>query len=83
MIIVRMMGDTSLATVNRHYINIDDEMLEEIVDGWCVSELPAFTPNHLRGPAEFAPLRALLPPLACAPCVASRRRHSSVALRSL
>jgi len=27
MTVVRMMGDTSLATVNRHYFNIDDEML--------------------------------------------------------
>lgn len=48
MSVVKMMGDTSLATVNRHYFNIDDEMLEEIVDGWAVPELPAFTPDHLR-----------------------------------
>lgn len=48
MSVVRMMGDTSLTTVNRHYFNIDDEMLAEIVEGWSVPELPAFAPERLR-----------------------------------
>lgn len=48
MSVVRMMGDTSLTTVNRHYFNIDDEMLAEIVEGWSVAELPAFAPERLR-----------------------------------
>ena len=29
-----MMGDTSLTTVNRHYFNINDAVLAELVDGW-------------------------------------------------
>jgi hypothetical protein len=48
MTVVRMMGDTSLTTVNRHYFNIDDEMLEEVVEGWGVPELPAFAPEGIR-----------------------------------
>jgi hypothetical protein len=48
MSVVRMMGGMSLATVNLHYFNIDDQMLKEIVDGWGVPELSAFTPHHLR-----------------------------------
>ena len=43
-----MMGDTSLTTVNRHYFNIDDEMLEEVVEGWGVPELPTFAPEGIR-----------------------------------
>jgi hypothetical protein len=43
-----MMGDTSIATVNRHYFNIDDLMLEEIVDGWVVPELATFMPDRFR-----------------------------------
>lgn len=46
--VVKMMGDTSIATVNRHYFNIDDLMLEEIVDGWVVPELATFTPDRFR-----------------------------------
>ena len=39
----------SIATVNRHYFNIDDLMLEEIVDGWVVPELATFTtPDRFR-----------------------------------
>lgn len=53
MSVVRMMGDTSLTTVNRHYFNIDDEMLAEIVEGWSVPELPAL---HRRGHADVAEL---------------------------
>jgi hypothetical protein len=34
--------------VNRHYVNIDDEALAEIVEGWSVAELPEFTPDRLR-----------------------------------
>ncbi|HKO59296.1 MAG TPA: hypothetical protein VJ276_25745 [Thermoanaerobaculia bacterium] len=32
--VVRMMGDTSLATVNKHYFNLDDETLQAVVEGW-------------------------------------------------
>ena len=32
--VVKMMGDTSLATVNRHYFNIELEMMQELVLGW-------------------------------------------------
>jgi len=34
MAVVQMMGDSSLTTVNRHYFNIDDKVLAELVDGW-------------------------------------------------
>lgn len=40
--VVRMMGDTSLATVNRHYFNFDDETLQNIIDGWIVPEIDPF-----------------------------------------
>jgi hypothetical protein len=40
--VVRMMGDTSLATVNRHYFNLEDEMLQEIVACWVVPEVDLF-----------------------------------------
>jgi integrase len=34
MVVVNMMGDTSLTTVNRHYFNFGDDVLSELVDGW-------------------------------------------------
>jgi hypothetical protein len=40
--VVRMMGDTSLTTVNKHYFNIDDEILQEIIEGWSVPEVDLF-----------------------------------------
>lgn len=42
--VVRMIGDTSLAMVNRHVFNIDDEMLEEIVEGCESARLRTRTP---------------------------------------
>ena len=47
--VVRMMGDTSLATVNRHYFNLDDEAMEEIIDGWEIPDAEVFA-------ADLAPL---------------------------
>lgn len=43
--VVRMMGDTSLATVNRHYFNLDDETLQVIVDGWHAPDADLFDPS--------------------------------------
>jgi integrase len=40
--VVRMMGDTSLATVNRHYFNLDDETLQVIVEGWQAPDVDLF-----------------------------------------
>ena len=40
--VVRMMGDTSLTTVNKHYFNIDDQILQEIIEGWSVPEVDLF-----------------------------------------
>jgi len=32
-----MMGDTSVASVNRHYFNLDEgRLMQEIIDGWAV-----------------------------------------------
>jgi len=31
--VVKMMGDTSVATVNRHYFNIEPELMQELVLG--------------------------------------------------
>ena len=45
--VVRMMGDTSLATVNRHYFNFDDETLQEIIKGWVVPEVDLFGSSRL------------------------------------
>ena len=47
--VVRMMGDTSLATVNRHYFNLDDEAMEEIIEGWEIPDAEVFA-------ADLAPL---------------------------
>jgi hypothetical protein len=33
MAVVQMMGDASLTTANRHYFNIDDNVLAEVIDG--------------------------------------------------
>ncbi len=32
--VVKMMGDTSVATVNRHYFNVEPELMQELVLGW-------------------------------------------------
>jgi hypothetical protein len=35
-------GDTSLATVNRHYFNLNDEAMEEFIDGWEIPDAEVF-----------------------------------------
>jgi hypothetical protein len=37
-----MMGDTSVATVNRHYFNLEDDVMQEIIDGWAVLYVEVF-----------------------------------------
>ncbi len=37
-----MMGDTSVATVNRHYFNLEDDPMQEIIDGWAVPDVEVF-----------------------------------------
>jgi len=32
--VVKMMGDTSVAVVNHHYLNIEPELMSELVFGW-------------------------------------------------
>ena len=32
--VVKMIGDTSVATVNRHYFNIEPELMQELMLGW-------------------------------------------------
>lgn len=32
--VVQMMGDTSVATVNRHYFKIEPDLMRELVLGW-------------------------------------------------
>jgi hypothetical protein len=34
------MWDTSVATVNRHYFNFDEDTLHEIIEGWAIPEVP-------------------------------------------
>jgi hypothetical protein len=45
--VVRMMGDTLLATVNRHYFNLDDETLQTIVEGWQAPEVEVTKRVHV------------------------------------
>jgi integrase len=45
--VVHMMGDTSLATVNRHYFNLADETLQAVVEGWTIEEIDLFEPRRL------------------------------------
>jgi integrase len=48
MSVVRMMGDTSLTTVNRHYSTATTRCWRKSVEGWSVPELPAFALERLR-----------------------------------
>lgn len=32
--IVKMMGDTNVKTVEKHYFNFDDEMMADMIEGW-------------------------------------------------
>jgi hypothetical protein len=34
--VVKMMGDTSVAIVNRHYFNLEDDVMQEIIEGWAL-----------------------------------------------
>lgn len=44
-----MMGDTSLATVNKHYFNLEEAALQGIVARWKVPEAAAlFGADHPR-----------------------------------
>lgn len=36
------MGDTSVATVNRHYFDLEDDVMQEIIDGWAVAGVEVF-----------------------------------------
>ncbi len=54
--VVKMMGDTSVATVNRHYFNLDDDIMQEIIDGWAVPDVEVFAPDQ-------APICCDQPPL--------------------
>jgi integrase len=38
-------GDTSVATVNRHYFNLEDDVMQEIIDGWAVPDVEVFAPD--------------------------------------
>ena len=42
--VVKMMGDTSVATVNRHYFNLED-LMQEIIDRWAVPDVEVFAPR--------------------------------------
>jgi hypothetical protein len=37
-----MMGDTSVETVNRHYFNLEDEVMQELVTGWELPDIDVF-----------------------------------------
>jgi hypothetical protein len=32
--LVKMMADTSMPTVDRHYFNLEDDLIQKIIDGW-------------------------------------------------
>lgn len=61
------MGDTSVATVNRHYFNLEDDVMQEIIDGWAVPDVDVFAPDlepvalHPRRTTTTAPLRRSSP----------------------
>ncbi len=38
--VVKMMGDTSVATVNKHYFNIELDLMQEMVLGWERPDVP-------------------------------------------
>lgn len=53
--VVKMMGDTSVATVNRHYFNLEDDVMQEIIEGWAVADVEVFAPDLEPVCAETAP----------------------------
>jgi hypothetical protein len=50
--IVRKMGDTSVAGVNRHYFNVDEDTLRKIIEGWRPPKAPTFTGRPLGNPSR-------------------------------
>lgn len=42
--LVKMMGDTSVETVRKHYCNLDLEFMREMIDGWALPD--EVTPVH-------------------------------------
>ena len=64
--VVKMMGDTSVATVNRHYFNLEDDLMQEIIDGWAVPDVDVFTPDLAPVCAADTPENDEAPPIATA-----------------
>lgn len=48
--IVKMMGDTNVQTVMRHYFNLDVDFMAEMVKGWAV---PNAATDNTYGPTEL------------------------------
>ncbi|HXG59317.1 MAG TPA: hypothetical protein VNL91_09875 [Thermoanaerobaculia bacterium] len=46
--VVKMMGDTSVETVDRRYFNFDDETPGEVIDGWSVPQISLSDDARLR-----------------------------------
>lgn len=59
-----MMGDTSITTVNRHYFNLEDDLLQEVIDGWAVPDVEVFTPDLPPVCAADTPENGEEPPIA-------------------
>jgi integrase len=55
--VVKMMGDTSVQTVNRHYFDIEPEVMQELVLGWKRPDvhIPSLASADLFG-AEQTPI---------------------------
>ncbi|MEO8381242.1 MAG: hypothetical protein ABI779_16400 [Acidobacteriota bacterium] len=43
--VVKVIGDTSVATVNRHHFKLEDSVMQEIIDGWAVPDVEVFAPD--------------------------------------
>jgi hypothetical protein len=61
-------GGTGVATVNRHYFNLEDDLMQKIIDGWAVPDLEVFAPDL--EPVALMPRRTTMRP----PLPSSRRR---------
>jgi len=59
-----MMGDTSVATVNRHYFNIEPKLMQELVLGWKRPD--AHIPSLALADFSARNRRRSVAPLACA-----------------
>jgi hypothetical protein len=42
---VGKMMDTSVVIVNRHYLQPEDDLMQEIIDGWAVPDVEVFAPD--------------------------------------